>query len=104
MATKVIFQFEIIINVLVSSFRLISIYLCCGSKAIIKQSISYSAGTVLYVRICRRQILTYKDDPRAERVKEVMRYFVFQRRNNIQYMYIRNLEIFAARSKSNIQM
>ena len=61
-------------------------------------------GPFLFVRICRRQILTYKDDPRAERVKEVMRYFVFQRRNNIQYMYIRNLKIFAARLKSNIQM
>ena len=63
---KLFFHFEIIINILVSlsdSFE----YLCYVSPSIINILILLVQGPSLYVRI-RRQIPTYKDRPRAERV------------------------------------
>ena len=77
METKGFFQFEIIINILFSSFCFISI--CYGSAVIINILILSMRGSSLYVRIWRlwtscsdayiRQILTYEDGPRTERFK-----------------------------------
>ena len=33
----------------------------------------FSVGTVFIRKVCRRQILTYKDGPRADKVKERMK-------------------------------
>ena len=68
METKGFFQFEIILNVLVRSFRLmwILIFWVAGHYKYVLLSV---LGPSLYVRIYRRQIRTYKDGPRAERVK-----------------------------------
>ena len=63
MKTKGIFQFEIIINDLVR-------YLCYGSTAILG-ILFFSVRDRLFTSesdVCRRQILTYKDSPRDERV------------------------------------
>ena len=64
---KSFIHFEIIINVLVSSFRFIWIPMLwvCGHY---ESFHSYSAGIDF-----RRQILTSKVDPRAVRVKQIIR-------------------------------
>ena len=67
METKGFLQFEIIINVLVSSFRFIGIPMLYAYRHD-KYFISFSAGTV-FRRQNRCQIMTYKDGPRSERVK-----------------------------------
>ena len=64
------FQFEISVIVLVSYFRSFE-YLCHGSTTIITIQI-ISVRDRLYTSesdVHRRQILTYKDGPRAERLK-----------------------------------
>ena len=60
-----VFYFEIIIDVLVLSAPFE--YLCYGLTVIIVFAHAPSAGTVF-----RRQILTSKDDPRAERVNRTL--------------------------------
>ena len=62
METKCCFQFEIIINVLLSYFRFIQILMLCVYGHY-KFYNSFSARAVF-----GRQILTSKDGPRAERV------------------------------------
>ena len=71
METKGFFQFEIIINVLVTSFRFIWIPIL-WIYGQYKYFLSMR-GPSLYVkiqRLYRRQILTYKDGPRTERAKK----------------------------------
>ena len=66
METKGFFKFEIIINVLASSFRFFK-YLCYGCTAIRNMlilTVWRSALSDVYIR----HILTYKDDLRTERV------------------------------------
>ena len=79
MKTKRFFSFETIINVLnVSYFRFIN-YLCYGSTAITNILFFFSARIVLYTPesdVCSRQILTYKDGPRAEKVKACVLYLL----------------------------
>ena len=70
MESKGLFQFDIITNVLVSSFE----YLCYESTVIRNSLILSALEPSLYVRIWRQQsqILTYKDGSRAEGVNQVI--------------------------------
>ena len=60
---NIFFKFEVILNVLVNSYRIIWIPMLCVYQHYTYLN-SFSAGTDI-----RRQILTSKDAPRAERVK-----------------------------------
>ena len=75
METKVFFQFEIIINVLVRSFRLIKILMLWVyiSTAIIIFLILPVLGSNLNV-VCGRQILMSKDGPCTDRVRHGSKY------------------------------
>ena len=74
MSTKSCFLFEITINDLVTTFPLFE-YLCQGSTGLYKYLTLSVRGPILDVRIWllsevyRRQILTSKVGPRAERAK-----------------------------------
>ena len=67
----VFFQLKIIINVLVSYYRFISIPICNGSTAITMNVSHFQYGDRLYTSesdVYRRQILTHKDGRHAEGV------------------------------------
>ena len=77
METKGFFQFEIIINVLVSSFRFIWIPMLW-----VYGHYKYFNSLYVFIRlytsetdVYRRQILTYKDGPRTEGVKQFYEYW-----------------------------
>ena len=73
--SKGLFQFELLVNVFVSSFRLIRIPILSdyGSTAVVNiLFLSIQCGNRLYTSesdVYRRQILMYKVSPNAEREK-----------------------------------